>query len=325
MSNQTEAEAKKKFSFGDFYKKLGPMVALIVLIVLVSVLNFSFLDPLNLLNLLRQVSVNALIAFGMEFVILTGGIDLSVGAIVALSGAFTAQLVLAGVPTLLSLLIGMLTGAIFGAINGVIIAYGKAAPFIATLATQTILRGATYVFTKGNPITGTKMSNNFGFQFFGQGYLFGIPFPVYIMAIFYICAYILLHRTTFGRKTYALGGNPKAAFVAGVKNNKMIILIYTIAGFLSAVAGAILTSRLASAQPDAGNAYEMDAIAAVVLGGTSLAGGKGRMFGTLIGALIIGVLNNGMNLLGISSFYQQIVKGIVILVAVLLDRKQAKA
>ncbi|MGV0168771.1 ABC transporter permease [Furfurilactobacillus sp. WILCCON 0119] len=323
MENQTET--KHKFNFGEFYAKLGPLVALVILVVLVSILNFSFLDPLNLLNLLRQVSINALIAFGMEFVILTGGIDLSVGSILALSGAFTAQLVLMGVPPFFAFLIGMVTGGIFGALNGVLIAYGKAAPFIATLATQTIFRGATYVFTKGNPITGAKMSNNFSFQFFGQGYLFGIPFPVYIMVLFYILAYILLHRTTFGRKTYALGGNPRAAFVAGVKNNKMIIWIYTLAGFLSATAGMILTSRLASAQPDAGVAYEMDAIAAVVLGGTSLAGGKGKMFGTLIGALIIGVLNNGMNLLGISSFYQQIVKGIVILVAVLLDRKQAKA
>lgn len=313
--------SKNKINLKELYEKLGPTLALIILVILVSILNFKFLDPLNLLNLLRQVSINALIAFGMQFVILTGGIDLSVGSILALSGAFTAQLVVMGVPAIIAFICGMLSGAIFGALNGVLITYGKAAPFIVTLATQTVFRGLTYVFTNGNPITGTKMNNNFGFQFFGQGYLFGIPFPVYVMIFFYILAYILLHRTSFGKKTYAIGGNEKAAFVAGIKNKKILIFIYTICGFLSAVAGMILTSRLGSAQPDAGVAYEMDAIAAVVLGGTSLAGGKGKLSGTLVGALIIGVLNNGMNLLGISSFYQQIVKGIVILIAVLLDRK----
>ncbi|ETW67983.1 ribose ABC transporter permease [Lacticaseibacillus rhamnosus 2166] len=205
--------------------------------------------------------------------------------------------------------------------NGVLIAYGKAAPFIATLATMTIFRGATYVFTNGNPITGAKMNNSFLFQFMGRGYLFGIPFPIIIMIVVYGVLFVLLHKTAFGRKTYALGGNETAARIAGVRTKVVTMLIYTISGLMAAIAGIILTSRLSSAQPDAGTSYEMDAIAAVVLGGTSLAGGKGRIFGTLIGALIIGTLNNGMNLLGISSFYQQIVKGIVILIAVLLDRR----
>ncbi|KIS03801.1 ABC transporter permease [Paucilactobacillus wasatchensis] len=317
-------ETKKKFNMGEFYSKLGPLAALLILVIFVSIMNSSFLNVNNLMNLFQQVSVNALIAFGMQFVILTAGIDLSVGSILALSGAFAAQMILMGMPPLLAFLIGVVMGAIFGAFNGALIAYGKAAPFIVTLATMSVFRGATYVLTNGNPITGPKMNNSLSFQFLGQGYLFGIPFQVYIMIIFYVIAYLLLHKTTFGRKTYALGGNEKAAFVAGVNTKKLIILIYTIAGFLSAVGGMILTSQLASAQPDAGTGYEMDAIAAVVLGGTSLAGGKGKMFGTLVGALIIGVLNNGMNLLGISSFYQQIVKGIVILTAVLLDRKQSQ-
>lgn len=317
-------ETKKKFNMGEFYSKLGPLAALLILVIFVSIMNSSFLNVNNLMNLFQQISVNALIAFGMQFVILTAGIDLSVGSILALSGAFAAQMILMGMPPLLAFLIGVVMGAIFGAFNGALIAYGKAAPFIVTLATMSVFRGATYVLTNGNPITGPKMNNSLSFQFLGQGYLFGIPFQVYIMIIFYVIAYLLLHKTTFGRKTYALGGNEKAAFVAGVNTKKLIILIYTIAGFLSAVGGMILTSQLASAQPDAGTGYEMDAIAAVVLGGTSLAGGKGKMFGTLVGALIIGVLNNGMNLLGISSFYQQIVKGIVILTAVLLDRKQSQ-
>lgn len=312
------------FSVQKFISKLGPVLALIVLVLAVSIMNMSFLAPSNLLNLLRQVSINALIAFGMTFVILTGGIDLSVGSILALSGAISAYMVQAGVSTVVAITIGMLTGALFGLINGILIAYGKAAPFIATLATMTIFRGATYVFTNGNPITGDKINSSFLFQFMGRGYLFGIPFPIIIMIIAFGILYVVLHKTTFGRKTYALGGNEEAAYVAGVNTKRVTMIIYTLSGLMASVAGVILTSRLSSAQPDAGTSYEMDAIAAVVLGGTSLAGGKGRIFGTLIGALIIGTLNNGMNLLGISSFYQQIVKGIVIIVAVLLDRRESK-
>lgn len=318
------AKKGEKFSAQKFISKLGPVLALLVLVAAVSVMNMSFLAPSNLLNLLRQVSINALIAFGMTFVILTGGIDLSVGSILALSGAISAYMIQAGVSPAISIAIGMLTGALFGLINGILVAYGKAAPFIATLATMTIFRGGTYVFTNGNPITGTKINESFLFQFMGRGYLFGIPFPIIIMLIAFGILYVVLHKTTFGRKTYALGGNEEAAYVAGVNTKKVTMIIYTLSGLMASVAGVILTSRLSSAQPDAGTSYEMDAIAAVVLGGTSLAGGKGRIFGTLIGALIIGTLNNGMNLLGISSFYQQIVKGIVIIVAVLLDRRESK-
>ena len=215
--------------------------------------------------------------------------------------------------------IGLMLGAVLGAINGLFITWGRVTPFIATLATMTIWRGATYVFTGGNPVTGGKMNTSFFFQFIGQGYLFGIPFPVIITLIAFIICYILLHKTAFGRKIFALGGNEKAAFVAGVKTKKLLIIIYTISGLLAALAGFILTSRLGSAQPDAGMSYEMDAIASTVIGGASLMGGKGRMSGTLVGALLIASLSNGMNLLGINSFYQQIVKGVVILIAVMID------
>lgn len=256
--------------------------------------------------------------------ILTGGIDLSVGAILALTSAFAASMITSGVPTLIAMFLGILIGGILGAVNGLIITKGGAAPFIASLATMTIFRGATYVFTNGNPITGKVMNDNFIFQFIGRGYFFGIPTPIIIMVIAFAVLYFLLHKMAFGRKTYALGGNERAAFVSGIKVNLTKTWIYVISGIMSAAAGMILISRLSSAQPDAGTGFEMDAIAAVVLGGTSLAGGRGRLFGTLIGALIIGSLNNGMNLLGISSFYQQIVKGIVIVIAVLLDRRQSK-
>lgn len=301
---------------------LGPVLALIVLALITTVMNPSFLDPNNLLNLLRQVSINCLIAFGMTFVILTGGIDLSVGAILALTSALSAMMITSGVPTLIAMLIGIIFGGLLGGLNGLIITKGGAAPFIASLATMTIFRGATYVFTNGNPITSKAMNNSFIFQFIGRGYFFGIPVPVIIMLISFFILYILLHKMTFGRKTYALGGNEKAAFVSGIKVNITKTWIYVISGIMSSAAGMILISRLSSAQPDAGTGFEMDAIAAVVLGGTSLAGGRGRIFGTLIGALIIGTLNNGMNLIGISSFYQQIVKGIVIIIAVLLDRRK---
>ncbi|MDT1938814.1 MULTISPECIES: ABC transporter permease subunit [Carnobacterium] len=310
----------KKNQLKELLGKLGPVLALLVLMVIVTILNPNFIAPINLLNLLRQVSVNALIAFGMTFVILTGGIDLSVGSTLALSGALVAGMIASGLDPILAMIIGVVIGGVLGAVNGLLITKGKMAPFIATLATMTIYRGATLVYTDGNPITG--IGDSFIFKFIGRGYLFNIPVPVILMAIAFILLYVLLHKMTFGRKTYAIGGNEKASYIAGIKIDKVKTLIYALSGMMASVAGIIITSRLNSAQPTAGQAYEMDAIAAVVLGGTSLSGGKGRIFGTLIGALIIGTLNNGLNLLGVSSFYQQIVKGIVIIIAVLLDRKK---
>jgi ribose transport system permease protein len=269
--------------------------------------------------MLRQVSINALIAFGMTFVILTGGIDLSVGSILALSSAIVAQLMANGMGFLPSLFTGLAIGALLGLFNGLVITQGKVAPFIVTLATMTVYRGLTLVFTDGRPITG--LGNDLAFQMFGRGYFFGVPVPVITMLITFFLLYFLLKKTTFGRKTYAIGGNEEAAVLAGIRVNRVKWVIYTLAGVLSALAGVILTSRLNSAEPTAGTSYELDAIAAVVLGGTSLAGGKGSIVGTLIGVLIIGTLNNGLNLLGVSSFYQLVVKGLVILIAILLDRK----
>lgn len=315
-STKEKGPATKKMN------KLGPLLALVVLVVFVTIMNPNFLAPANLLNLLRQVSTNALIAFGMTFVIITGGIDLSVGSTLALSSALMAGMIASGLNPVLAMGMGLVLGAFLGACNGVMITKGKMAPFIATLATMTIYRGLTLVYTDGNPITG--IGDSFIFKYMGRGYLFGIPFPVVVMLLFFGVLYVLLHKMTFGRKTFALGGNEKAAFIAGIKSDRIKIAIYSISGLMAAVAGIIITSRLNSAQPTAGNAYEMDAIASVVLGGTSLSGGRGRLVGTLIGALIIGTLNNGLNLLGVSSFYQQVVKGVVIIIAVLLDRKNKK-
>lgn len=299
--------------------ELTTVIALIILMAVITIINSNFLTANNLLNLLLQVTSNALIAFGMTFVILTGGIDLSVGSILALSSALTAGLLGSGMPVTLAILISLIMGCILGMMNGLLISYGKLAPFIVTLATMTIFRGATLVYTNGNPIT-KGLSDTFLFQFLGQGYIVGIPFPVIIMFIVFIVLYVLLHKTSFGKSVYAIGGNEKAAYISGVKLNKVKIIIYSISGIMASISGLIITSRLSSAQPTAGASYEMDAIAAVVLGGTSLSGGKGRILGTLIGALIIGVLNNGLNIIGVSAFWQQVVKGVVILIAVLIDR-----
>lgn len=302
-------------------KKSGSVIGLIVLFVVIACLNSSFIDAGNLKNLLRQVSINALISFGMTFVILTGGIDLSVGSILALSSALMGSFIVGGMDPILGIVVACLIGAVLGSVNGLIITYGKVAPFIATLATMTIFRGLTLVYTNGNPISG--LTDNEAFLNFGQGYFFDLPVPAVMMLIMFGILYFILHKTPLGRKTYAVGGNEKVSFIAGIKINRIKIFAYTVTGMLCGMAGAILTSRLNSAQPTAGTGYELDAIAAVVLGGTSLSGGKGRIVGTLVGALIIGTLNNGLNILNVSSFYQQVVKGIVILLAVLMDRKKS--
>jgi len=301
------------------FSKLGPLIGLVVFIIILAFVSDNFFTVNNMLNLLRQVSINGLIAFGMTFVILTGGIDLSVGSMLALGSALTAGLLTSGIDPLLAIFIGLLIGLLLGAINGIIITKGKVAPFIATLATMTIFRGATLVYTDGKPITG--LSDSFIFEMIGKGYLFGIPFPVIIMLIIFFILVFLLQNTVFGRQVYAIGGNEEASILSGIKADRIKIWIYSLVGMLSVLAGIIMTSRLNSAQPTAGTSYELDAIAAVVIGGTSLAGGRGRIAGTLIGVLIIGVIDNGLNLLNVSSFYQQIVKGGVILVAVLLDRR----
>lgn len=302
-------------------KKSGSLIGLVVLFVVIACLNSSFIEPGNLKNLLRQVSINALISFGMTFVILTGGIDLSVGSILALSSALMGSFIVGGLDPIFGIVLACLIGAALGAVNGLVITYGKVAPFIATLATMTIFRGMTLVYTNGNPISG--LTENEAFLNFGQGYFLELPVPAVMMLIMFGILYFILHKTPLGRKTYAVGGNEKVSYIAGIKINRIKIFAYTITGMLCGMAGAILTSRLNSAQPTAGTGYELDAIAAVVLGGTSLSGGKGRIVGTLVGALIIGTLNNGLNILNVSSFYQQVVKGIVILLAVLMDRKKS--
>lgn len=303
-------------------QNLGTILALIILIVFVSILNPAFLQSNNLLNLMRQLIINGFIALGMTFVILTGGIDLSVGSTLALTSAIFAGLLQNGMNTGLAILIALVLGLVLGLLNGILITKGKLAPFIVTLATMTIFRGLTLVYTDGRPIAGPR--DDFAFKFLGKGQFLGIPFQVILFILAFLVLWMILNKTALGRKIYAVGGNEKASFISGINIDKVKIWVYVISSLMAVLSGLVLTSRLNSAQPTAGAAYEMDAIAAVVLGGTSMTGGSGSLTGTLIGILILGVLNNGLNLLGVSSFYQQIVKGIVILIAVLIDRKRNK-
>lgn len=301
----------------DKYKSL---IGLALLCVIITFVSPAFMTLSNITNVFTQVSTNAIIAVGMTFVILTGGIDLSVGSTVAISGAFAASIIKSTNNVFLAIIVAGIVGIVIGLINGLLISKGKLQAFIATLATMTIFRGVTLVFTNGTPIS--KLSESF--VNIGNGKLGFIPIPVVITVIVFIIAVYVLTETRFGRYLYALGGNEDSARLSGINTNKIKTLVYVISGFASSIAGVIIASRIGSASPNAGTGFELDAIAAVVIGGTSLAGGEGRITGTLIGALIIGVLNNGLNLMNISPFYQSIVKGLVILIAVLLDKKSRK-
>lgn len=320
MTNTTSDNRKKLLS-KEWLIEQKSLIALLFLVVVVSFLNPNFFTVDNLLNILRQTSVNAIIAVGMTLVILTAGIDLSVGSVLALCGAFAATLVAMEVPVLIAVPTALLAGATLGAISGIIIAKGKVQAFIATLVTMTLLRGVTMVYTDGRPISTGFTDTADTFVWFGTGYALGIPVPVWLMVVVFAGAWYLLNHTRFGRYVYAVGGNESATRLSGINVDRVKIGVYAICGLLAALAGIIVTSRLSSAQPTAGMGYELDAIAAVVLGGTSLMGGKGRIMGTLIGALIIGFLNNALNLLDVSSYYQMIAKAVVILLAVLVDNK----
>lgn len=300
--------------------KYKSVIGLVVFSLIIAIFNDRFLTIGNILNVLRQTSINSVIAAGMTFIILTGGIDLSVGSTLALTGAVMASLLSAGVPLFISIVIAIILGAFIGVLNGVIIAKGKVQPFIATLAMMTIIRGATLIFTNGRPISTGDFAGADQFYWLGSGKLFGIPAPVYVTILVFSLAYYLLKHTSLGRYVYALGGNEEATKLSGISVDQIKYKVYAISGALAAVAGLIVTARLSSAQPQAGTGYELDAIAAVVLGGTSLAGGKGGVIGTIIGALIIGILNNALNLMDVTSYYQLLAKGIVILIAVLIDR-----
>ncbi|QJB57108.1 ribose ABC transporter permease [Pseudodesulfovibrio sp. zrk46] len=321
MSSKTATQEVTSVSIKERLIQQKSLIALIVMIIIVSFLNPNFFTTGNILNILRQTAVNAIMAVGMTLVILTAGIDLSVGSVLALCGAIGASMIAAEMPVVLAVGAALGAGALLGATSGIIIAKGKVQAFIATLVAMTMVRGLTLVYTDGRPISTGFTDIADSFAFIGTGYLFGIPMPIWIMAVTFAAAWYLLNHTRLGRYIYALGGNEEASKLSGINVDVIKISVYSIAGFLSALSGLIVTSRLSSAQPTAGYGYELDAIAAVVLGGTSLMGGKGTIMGTLLGALIIGFLNNALNLLDVSSYYQMIAKALVILLAVLVDTK----
>ena len=302
-----------------FFKKNIPLIGLLIIVVILIILEPRFISTYNIISVLRQGSINGLIAFGVTIVIISGGIDLSVGSTLAFSGMVAAQLISNGVPSPIAFLIALVTGAIIGSINGVLIAKGKLQPFIATLGAMMVFRGLTLYISNGVPVS--RLGEGF-IGWIGRGYFMGIPIPAIILILVFIVFAIFLTHTVFGKRIYAIGGNARAAKLSGINVERNIIYIYMISGLLAAFAGVILTSRLDSAVPTAGISYELNAIAAAVIGGTSLTGGRGKASGTLIGVLIIAVLINGLNLLGISAYLQQITTGLIIIFAVIADRKK---
>jgi ribose transport system permease protein len=307
--------APRQNFLSHYGRQLGTLAGLLVMGVVLWVLTPHFLTVSNLLNIAEQATIIAIIAVGMTFVIITGGIDLSVGSVLAVSGVVMASALQQEMLLPIALLIGLGVGGFCGLVNGALITIGRLPPFIATLGMMSVARGAALIFTEGRPISGFSER----FRSLATGEVLRIPTPVIIMVVVYAIAHFVLLRTKLGRYTYAIGGNEEAALLSGINVRTYKTTVYGLAGMLSGLAAVLLTARLNSAQPIAGMSYELDAIAATVIGGTSLLGGEGTVVGTLIGALIMAVLRNGLNLLGVSSFIQQVVIGSVIILAVLID------
>ena len=309
-------EVKPASGFKLWFKKnIASIIALAILCLILTFSTDTFLTQKNMTSVLRQVTVNGFIALGITCVLISGGIDLSVGSVVAASGVIAVRLANMNLPIVLCILIALSFGAGIGLFNGYVISHTDLPPFIVTLSTQIIVRGLSYVLTGGQP----AQCNNDKFNFLGTGNLLGIPVPVILLTLVYIILFVIINKTVFGRHMYSIGGNREAAKYAGVNTKRVRIKVFIISGIMAALAGVILAARLYSGQPAVGEGFERDAIAASVLGGTSFNGGIGTLSGTIIGVLIIGVLNNGMNLLGISSYWQFVVKGCVILGAVYID------
>lgn len=304
----------------EIFVKWGIYIALLLLVIFMALIAPNFFSIKNGLNIAQAVSINAVVASGMTVVILTAGIDLSVGSIVAASGVATVLLLNGGVPTAIAALVAILMGAFIGLINGAIIAYLALPAFIVTLGALTYTRGIAYSM-HGGPV---QIAGKSGIESIGNGSIGGIPMPVFIMIFVYWLFWFLLERTKFGRHVYAVGGNPQAARLSGINVKKVLMSVYVISGITAGLAGLMFASRVRSGQVTAGVGYELDAITAVILGGTSLFGGRGRIFGTLIGALLIGVLSNGLVLLGVPIYTQLMIKGAVIILAVAIDTLRSK-
>ena len=310
--------AENSQSITKYFKQYGIFIAFLFICILLTIATPNFLTLQNMVMVLRQISINGILAIGVTFVIISGGIDLSLGSVVALTGVAAASFAHPGTYGLwVPLLVGLLIGLIVGTVNGLIITKGKVAAFIVTLGMMTIARGLALVVSDGRPVSNLSDS----FNFIGGGEFLNIPIPILLFGAVILISSTILKYTKTGRYIYAVGGNENAAKASGINVNSIKLFTYIICSGLAGLAGIVLASRITTGQPNAGVAYELDAIAAVVIGGTSLSGGSGKIIGTVVGALIIGVINNGLDLLNITSYSQQIIKGLIIVGAVLLDRK----
>jgi inositol transport system permease protein len=326
MSEKTIELPKTKQSFitkeklNDYSKRYGMVIILLLMVIGVSSIKPVFLKSANIINIFKQVAVIGTLAYGVTLIIITEGIDLSSGSVVALVGVVSASLATMGGNIYIAILAGLFAGALCGAANGIVIAKTGIPPFIVTLGMMTIARGAALLYSGGKPIGHINPS----FLYIGAGKIGWLPVCVLIFLLMGLLSHVILRKTKFGKAIYAIGGNEKAALICGLNVKKVKIIIYTYAGLMSAIGGLMLTARVSSGNPTAGLSYELDAIASVVIGGTSLSGGSGFISGTIIGALIIGVLNNGLMLLGVSPYWQQIIKGLIIVGAVVLDASRNK-
>lgn len=310
---------KNKFLKKGTLETYSLILVVLALVVILSIATRTFLTSSNLLNVLRQISINGILAIGMTFVVLTGGIDLSVGSIVAFCGIVSAGLIRdAKLPMVQVIVISLLIGIVMGMFNGYFVAFWNAAPFVVTLSLMTIARGMTFVYCNGKPISPLTAE----FLNIGRGDILGIPIPAFILFLVFIIGFMMLKYFSIGRYIYAVGGNENSAMVSGINVRLVKLTAYAVSGCLCGLVAIILTSRVSAGMPQAGQSYELDAIAATVIGGTSLSGGRGRLWGTILGALLLGIVSNGLDLLNVSSFYQQIVKGIIILGAILIDSRR---
>lgn len=299
-----------------FLTNYGIIFVLFILFIFFSLMSSSFLTPENIFNIMRQVSIVGITAVGMTFVMLTAGIDLSVGSIIGVACVGAAEFMLFGIPPVLACIITLIICTVIGFINGFFINEFKIPPLITTLGTMTSLRGLAYIITGGLPVFGFDRS----FAKFGQGYVWIIPIPVIVMVIVFIIGILFLNKTRFGRYIYGVGGNEEASRLSGINIKKVKYIVYSVGGFLSGLAGIVLVSRINSGQPKAGQGYEMDVITAVVLGGVSISGGEGRLSFVIVGVLIMGVLTNGMIMMNVNDYVQQLIKGLVLIAAVAFDR-----
>jgi ribose/xylose/arabinose/galactoside ABC-type transport system permease subunit len=315
-----KTSAKKRTLHWNSLRELGILLAFVVVLAILMILSpTAFAKPANLLNIIKQASINGILATGMMFVIISGGIDLSVGSIVALSGVIAASFAHPGeYPLIVPLALSALAGLLAGVLNGVGVALGNIPAFIVTLGSMTIIRGLALIYSNGQPIFGVTNE----FESLAGGFFFGsIPRLVFYFIVITAISAFILTKTVFGRRVYAVGGNEITAKVSGISVNRVKIAVYSISGFLAGIAGLLLASRIVSGNPTSGQSYELDAIAAVIIGGVSMTGGSGKWYGTVIGALFIAVIGNGLDILNVSSHFQLLIKGAIIIVAVLLDMK----